>query len=100
MIASFEVLLAACTVRISTSTRKTGTGFFVAPGRVLTCAHVVGEPDGRQPLIDVAWRGQGEEGRIEKMLPDPIPRGNIFPDLALLKIGRNDHPCVLLDPDF
>jgi hypothetical protein len=34
-------LLARCSVRISSDGRHVGTGFFLAPGKVLTAAHVV-----------------------------------------------------------
>ena len=34
-------LLVACTARISSASTHLGTGFFVAPGRLLTAAHVV-----------------------------------------------------------
>ena len=37
-------LMHACVVKLTApAPGTTGTGFFVAPGRILTCAHVVGD---------------------------------------------------------
>lgn len=71
-----------------------GTGFFVAPGLVLTCAHVVGTPEG-----PVSARGRGGAQLeltpvAEWHLPSNDSGG---PDLALLRApaGR-DRPVVCL----
>ncbi|WP_185124180.1 trypsin-like peptidase domain-containing protein [Streptomyces sp. TLI_185] len=92
-----------------------GSGFFVAPGRVLTCAHVLSElVDGRR-----VWRGDGEirityrtpdgsgeatvAGRLWHCLPgmDEVPEGRRglwpTPDLAIVELTEHvDHPCVWL----
>ncbi|MGA2927218.1 MAG: serine protease [Solirubrobacteraceae bacterium] len=78
-----------------------GTGFFVAPGWVLTCAHVVG--DTRELVVTPVNSGPVGEGvaAVVKARSDPPPQsGGLwpFPDLALLQLKRQiDHPCVLLD---
>lgn len=82
-------LLAECTVAISANGAK-GTGFFVAPGKVLTCAHVV-EPAKNNPAsIEVTWRGQNYPTR------SLATRYVAYPDIALLEVNVADHPCVLL----
>ena len=74
-----------------------GTGFFVAPGLVLTCAHVI------KPAVK-----DGLSVRIlhdnQTFDPKPFLSTEIFledyPDLALLRLEFTDHPCVLLGSDF
>ena len=89
-----EELLQQCTVKLTSgqSGYGYGTGFFVAPGLILTCAHVV-KAAGDQPVI-VRWQNQENfaEARVEKSLSD-------F-DLALLRFSLlpDDTPsCVYLD---
>lgn len=72
-----------------------GTGFFVAPGRVLTCAHVARPNRG---AFGITWRGSPSPARLVLRRPrrgegDPHP----FPDLALLGVDCPGHPCVRLD---
>ncbi|MFB6816881.1 trypsin-like peptidase domain-containing protein [Streptomyces sp. NPDC056347] len=77
-----------------------GSGFFVAPSWVLTCAHVAGEGRGRQ--VDVVYRtARGEavrvEGAVRAALPEERPGtgGWPSPDLALVQLLRPvEHPCV------
>lgn len=87
-----EQLLQTCTVRLSTGSSQ-GTGFFVAPGLIVTCAHVV-ELAQSKP-ITVFWPAQQQTftATVLDCQPDP----NI--DLALLSltVPFPDHPCVLLD---
>ncbi len=83
-------LLHRCTVKLTVAGRH-GTGFFVAPGLILTCAHVV-EAAGNTP-IKVRWQFQHDfaEAAIVKSLPDI--------DVALLGYHPPegiDVPCVLL----
>src|SRR2546425_3877486 len=84
-------LLERCTVRLSTPS-ESGTGFFVAPGLILTCAHVVGDSENNQTIVTVQWEGQTHHATILRLLPSP------YPDLALLKLedALATHPCVLL----
>ena len=84
-------LLFQCTVRITANGAR-GTGFFVAPGLILTCAHVVERayPDKGQIFVQIEGH-ESFSARIEGYCPNP------YPDLALLSIDYTDHPCVHLD---
>ena len=83
--------LQKCTVRLNISNSQ-GTGFFVAPGLILTCAHVVEYADFNS--VDVFWKSdqQTYTAKIEKLLEYPL-------DLALLRLEGKvpNHPCVYLD---
>ena len=89
-----EDLLQQCTVKLTLPSRMGwGTGFFVAPKWILTCAHVVQEVQG-QP-VQVWWQKQENWGQavVEQLLPDPY-------DLALLRVTLPTDaksPCVYLD---
>ncbi|MBA0051542.1 serine protease [Streptomyces sp. AJS327] len=78
-----------------------GSGFFVAPGWVLTNAHVVsgrGGPVGRRERVITVTTADGDNlpGEVMYLLPGPgaapaTPRGRTsgawpFPDLALLRV--------------
>jgi hypothetical protein len=69
-----------------------GSGFFVAPGFVLTCAHVVLD---RGAEVTVLW---GERELSVSAITLHPPGGaddyHPFPDLALLQVAVRDHPCV------
>jgi hypothetical protein len=83
-------LLRQCTLRIDSAQRgHLGTGFFVAPGLIVTCAHVV--KDVRSETIDVFWNGQSYPVQLKEYRPEPEG-----PDLALLSIDLQEHPCVWL----
>ncbi|NJO50011.1 MAG: hypothetical protein HC840_11860 [Leptolyngbyaceae cyanobacterium RM2_2_4] len=77
-----------CTVRIKT-VKNQGTGFFVAPGQILTCNHVV--IGAEEDKIQLFWK----EERLEIASIARTESGN--PDLALLKVTLIEHPCVYLD---
>src|SRR5690242_11822644 len=87
-------LLARCTARLMVrvhSRTETGTGFFVGPGYLLTCAHVVIEASQGNGSIEAEWNGQKYSATIEKIT------SRTYPDLAFLKIeSLRDHPCVYL----
>jgi len=87
---SCDELLRDCTVRIKTP-KDQGTGFFVAPGQILTCNHVV--EDTKDNEIKVFWK--------EKLLTIAgIARtASKNPDLALLKVTLTEHPCVYLNQE-
>src|SRR5437588_11468232 len=100
-------LLKLCTVRLLVTGWSLGTGFFVAPGFILTCAHVVQSAKKNSLAVKVfTWDGQSfGEGAIEKYVNEDLPvkdaitdshLTNLYPDLALLKVVRNDHPCAYL----
>jgi len=79
-----------CTVRINIREMQ-GTGFFVAPGSILTCAHVVEKAKSNKALIKVHY--DDKDYSVENMELLEIP----YPDLALLRIDFYKHPCVHLD---
>ncbi len=84
-------LLCQCSVRVSVSANKGhGTGFFVAPGVLLTCAHVVRDATSNRSA-DVYWESLHYPASITDILFEQ--------DLALLQVDFTDHPCVYLDPD-
>src|SRR5258708_34798102 len=82
-------LLDGCTVRIDLPNAN-GTGFFVAPGLILTCAHVIQGANNDAAQIRIRYdRNNYGVQRIVKVLPN-------YPDLALLSVDLNGHPCVYL----
>jgi Trypsin-like peptidase domain len=91
-----EDLLQQCTVKLTISGRSWGTGFFVAPGLILTCAHVV---DGAGEIpIQVMWNNQENwaQAVVLRSLPKPY-------DLALLKMDLPidaNPPCVYLSSEI
>jgi hypothetical protein len=82
--------LRRCTVRVE-GKEPCGTGFFVAPQLILTCAHVVDQAQ-KQGTISVAWNDRQYGAQVEVMLD------RRYPDLAVLRAGDlgTDHPCVYL----
>lgn len=89
MAQSLYDLLTTCVVRI-TSKSGQGSGFFVAPGLVLTCKHVIGNSLTLPSSIDISWQGQTFAATLYA-----LPATNIL-DLALLQVNIPQHPCVLL----
>ena len=82
-------LIRNCVVRITSNTRKCGTGFFVAPRTILTCAHVIGA---QTSDIEITWSG--------KQLVATLVPATGDADLALLQINSEEqHPSVLLHAD-
>jgi tetratricopeptide (TPR) repeat protein len=84
-----------------------GAGFFVAPGKVLTCLHVVGD----SPDLVVRWERDGCPattapviGRVAALADRgrPIPAlEQDYPDIAILQVdGPAGHPCVGIDLDW
>src|SRR5947209_5807441 len=90
MVQSLYELLHDCTVRVEVLKGSQGTGFFVAPGLILTCAHVVEAAQQRNRRVEVTWNGQTTTAQIQEF------RDAEYPDLALLRVNLSDHPCVLL----
>jgi len=84
-------ILKECTVRLKT-TNESGTGFFIAPGTILTCAHVVKEAE----TLNVFWKDILYKGKVQSHLKSPL--------LDLATIGFVDsspqnHPCVYTDKE-
>lgn len=93
-------LLPDCTVRVSFE-KSMGTGFFVATGLILTCAHVVAAAHQNQTPITVYWNDQSfhadiKELRNEEILIQEKGMGikNLYPDLALLQVNLISHPWI------
>ena len=76
---------------------KQGTGFFVGPGLILTCAHVAGDIQANEPYhgdISVRWKNQ--ENYTNATVKKWRPNDN---DIALLSFSSPDIdtlPCVLI----
>ena len=92
LVTQLEALLQQCTVKLSVA-GGWGTGFFVAPGLILTCEHVVKHVGNCS--IQVRWQHQENwaEAVVERSPPDPY-------DLALLRVTTPTEinpPCVYLD---
>lgn len=98
-----EDLLRSCVVRVMNGGSASGAGFFVAPGKVVTCVHVA-EAD--LPLT-VHWERDGHPS-TGFMVSDvlrladrgrPIPAlACDYPDIAVLTVtGITGHPCVAID---
>ena len=101
-----DELLKQCTVRLAVPDTSLGTGFFVAPGLVLTCAHVV--KTAREKSLQVEaylWDGTPigfasiQVFLLQKIVvASPVkPMEYLYPDIALLQVGHKEHPCVYLD---
>ncbi|MGI3227641.1 trypsin-like peptidase domain-containing protein [Streptomyces sp. GTA36] len=83
-----------------------GSGFFIAPGWLLTCAHVVGKGGAAVwrsgNAVGVTWQGGKTTGEVVLAKPRPEEpdgaRGSWrFPDIALVRVrGAEDAPCVWL----
>lgn len=102
-IQTFEQYLRQSTVKIKVSEEEYGTGFFVAPGIILTCAHVaqlVGTV-GAKIIIKIFEEEQEYQAIIKQ-----IDLGTIetsldmhYPDIALVELipPFDNHYCVYLD---
>lgn len=89
MTQSLYDLLHRCIVKIVTPEDE-GTGFFVAPGLILTCDHVVDQARQNDSEIKVFWDNRTFTAQVKDF------REVEKTDLALLEIGVKDNPCVLL----
>ena len=68
----------------------------MAPGVVLTCAHVV--PEGLGAKVQVASAGRYLSGEVIAHTPTASAALWGYPDLALIEVNEapSGHPCVLL----
>jgi hypothetical protein len=83
-----------------------GSGFFVAPGWLLTCAHVVAEGGAAvwrgESAVGVTWQGGFATGEVvlAKPRPESADAGRRhwgFPDIALVKVdAATQARCVWL----
>lgn len=103
----FYTYFSTCTVGIVSGRNVIGTGFFAAPGRVITCAHVVASLGKR---VDIRWNKLTFSGEVEKAgnpksLLVSDPGASPDPDLAVIRLEQaafgpeTQHPCVHLSRD-
>jgi len=85
-------LLEQCTLRVSVPGGH-GTGFFVAPQLILTCAHVVKSANPEKINVFWPYKNQQYIASIENI---PLEK---HLDLAILKLNTPDinHPCINFD---
>jgi tetratricopeptide (TPR) repeat protein len=91
---SLEELLRQATVRVMGP--RPGAGFFVAPNVVVTCAHVVG----RAAPVTVLGKAAT---RIKRLCDGGRPLPDLdedYPDVAVVWVDIDDHPCVVLDDQW
>ncbi|MDT9688134.1 trypsin-like peptidase domain-containing protein [Streptomyces sp. P9(2023)] len=111
---AFESLVRPALVRIAApgdgydplGDRYWGTGFFIAPGWVLTCAHVVAKGGSAvwkgERAVGIVWDGGVTTGEVVLASPRPAePEQRLdrwdFPDLALVRVpDARDASCVRL----
>lgn len=88
-----EELVRRCTVKLSGAGMGSGTGFFIAPGYILTCEHVV---RGAEEPIQVRWQQEEDfaKANVLQTFPDC--------DVAVLSFDppRKDLPCVYFDEEL
>jgi hypothetical protein len=93
-------LAADCRVRIGIDIAgapdEGGSGVWIAPGTVLTCAHVV--PGGLDSRVQVGWREHVLSGTVTDHVPDTLGGGLWpYPDLAVITVEyAPQHPCAWL----
>ena len=92
-------LLKRCTVRLSAKAWQ-GTGFFVQPQWIVTCAHVMRSQAPESTDFTIQWEGKNLTGRLVKRFPDPVTE-DPYPDVAFIRIediGQElNHPWVIMD---
>lgn len=90
---SLAAYLSECTVRLQGADDELGTGFFVSPGLILTCFHVVKAAYTQQQPILIWWQNQKYTATIETLPTNPETV-----DLALLRLNNapQNHSCVNL----
>lgn len=95
-----EDLLRRSSLRVDLRGTPSGTGFFVAPGLAVTCAHVL-LPEGPTANVDVTRVGiWGPDGATVSVVAvkEIWPEENV--DLAILQVrAGSDSVCALLDTD-
>ena len=82
---------AAVCLRIES--RRLGTGFFVAPHLVATCAHVVGDA----PTVTVECDGTTQSGTVIRCERQDSIGENAFPDVAIIRVPAAATAILILD---
>jgi hypothetical protein len=85
---NFQPIVQESTLRLTTKNGY-GTGFFVAPGLVLTCYHIIKDAIDSGDQVQAVWN--------EQDYPLSIIHSFENPDIALLSISATKHPCLFLD---
>ena len=94
MLQRIDELLKLSTVKIDTNAGSRGTGFFIGPGIILTCAHVPKEPLGAKIKLSSSDLNHTIEAEIVGVFLEDV-------DLAILvsdSPGCSDY-CVYIDID-
>src|SRR6266567_4546314 len=92
-------LAGRCTVEIQALGVAGGSGFFVAPGVVVSCAHVAGLEGVAARTVMVMWEGVIFTGNVRAV---PSKHGTSdrwqYPDLCVIELDRRpqDQPSVVL----
>lgn len=82
-------LLQSCTVKLSVPGQTGwGTGSFISPGLILTCAYVVDKANSGS--VNVLWQGQSYTAEISIMEAGGIAVLRLQPQLSI------EHPCIYL----
>jgi V8-like Glu-specific endopeptidase len=83
--------------------RSVGTGAFIAPGTILTCAHVVrtAVAAGEDIVIQYATSVKDEKTREHTtksvgIVLSELNEGKEYPDVAIIKIDHTEHPILQL----
>lgn len=85
------------TVRIDAA-GELGTGFFVAPGLIMTCFHVIANAYQKSQEINV-WRTEEGQEKEYTATIEKLPADTTKVDLAVLRLeGITEHVCVKIDP--
>ena len=91
--------LRACCVRIDVGGRQAGSGFFAAPGIVVTCYHVLRLGDLSSDEASASMSVRSQTGDSYEVLD--TREFSEEDDLAILRVEpAHDHPFVLLDTGF
>ncbi|MGS0684602.1 NACHT domain-containing protein [Nakamurella sp. GG22] len=96
--AAVQVVARNCAVQIHRDKRFLGSGFFVAPEFVMTCAHVVGQASS----VTITWQGHTIAGTVVVRLPDIRGDGEYwaYPDIAVIALSEPpSHPVCWFDTD-
>lgn len=94
--ATIEQLAENCTVRIKVSRTRNGhgTGFFVAPGYIVTCAHVLDQPPHQEIFFTIRGSDKELPARLIHSFAPKI-------DLAILEANpRSAKLCVYIGHDI
>jgi hypothetical protein len=83
-----EDLLRACTVRV-TGGPMPGAGFFVAPGKVLTCVHVIGD----STALAVRWERDGQQAVEVPVLGRAVVLADRGRPIPALESDYPTSPC-------